>query len=355
MIILRTKPLLLAVGLLCQNTVFAYQSSYDLVQWDSRGEDQEYCIDITDTDWQIHSGLQSIQCGEGLHEFSPRAFVNKSNLQLEPGFTFRWRVWSNSGYGGNGFEGEIVVGETCGQTYRSDTERLQWGCRFQDSHYCLDLYDEAGTHLEQPALCADDLHHVDLADLDLTAGVYHWKVSSDHAYNYRSEQYDIGTVPSLFSGRFSYGLPKDQRNNSDVSGTHAIKLTDTRMEGDCQLLLRALDCQADTCFDLDKTYQLPIEQTGDQVSINVNLEGLPVPLNFVVSLDNTGFLAAEETQIIPVFGDFCVARLDNLQEIQFENNHINQGQLQSHVVLEGVACGIFSADCTTYINYQGVD
>ena len=351
----KTVPLLFSLGLLWQNPAFAYQSHYDLVQWDQRGEDTEYCIDITDTDWKIYTGLQSIQCAEGLHEFSPKAFVEKSNLKLEPGFTFRWRVWSTSGYGGDGFEGEIVVGETCGQAYRSDTERLQWACRFQDSQYCLDLYDETGEHLDKAAICGDNLHHIDLADLDLDAGVYRWKVSSDHAYNYEPKQYDAGIVPSLFSGGFSYGLPKDQRNNSDVSGTHAIKLTDTRMEGDCQLLLKALDCQADTCFDLDKIYQLPIEQTGDQVSIKVDLEGLPVPLNFAVNLDDTGFLAAEETQIIPVFGDFCVARLDNVQQIQFSNNHIDQGVLQSHVVLEGLACGVFSTDCTTYITYQGAD
>ncbi len=117
----------------------AYQSNYDNVQWEKRGSDTLYCIDITDENWNIYPGYQAIACDEDLYHFSPRLYVQevlKINLKPEQikGITFLWRVWSPSGYGGTGFEGKVTIGSDCGLPHHSDAESvLQWDCRFDDT------------------------------------------------------------------------------------------------------------------------------------------------------------------------------------------------------------------------------
>ncbi len=88
----------------------SYRSTYDLVQWGYRGSDQTYCIDICDDNWNVFDGLRAVECGDGLHSWSPKTFVRELiGNDLAPGSRFKWRVWSPSGYGGSGFEGEVVV------------------------------------------------------------------------------------------------------------------------------------------------------------------------------------------------------------------------------------------------------
>jgi hypothetical protein len=189
---------------------WGYNSTYNLIQWEARGNDTSYCIDLTDGNWNIYPDFQAIACGEYLYEFSPDAFVQERyNLSAEQliGLTFYWRVWSASGYGGNGFEGKVTVGDDCGLPYVSNQIRLRWGCRFQDTHYCLDLFDASWQPIQTPLICGDNLHEyfpANLRELDLPTGTYHWKVWSPHAYNYEGPQ-------RFFEGEFVY--------NADLVGT----------------------------------------------------------------------------------------------------------------------------------------
>lgn len=91
-----------------------YQSTYDLVRWGSRGDDTFYCIDLCDENWNIYAGFQGLRCGENLYSWSPKNFIENvvdllgiraSSLS---GFKFNWRVWSQGGYGGDGFEGSVI-------------------------------------------------------------------------------------------------------------------------------------------------------------------------------------------------------------------------------------------------------
>lgn len=89
----------------------SYQSTYEDIQWSCRGDDTFYCIDICDENWNIYSGLQALECGENLHSWSPKNYIN--NVLGIPdsalsGFSFNWRVWSPGGYGGEGFEGTVI-------------------------------------------------------------------------------------------------------------------------------------------------------------------------------------------------------------------------------------------------------
>lgn len=88
-----------------------YQSTYNLVQWENRGVDTKYCIDICDENFNIFPGLQALQCGEGFHSWSPKDYINNTlgiHDGLLTGFKFNWRIWSDSGYGGEGFEGSVI-------------------------------------------------------------------------------------------------------------------------------------------------------------------------------------------------------------------------------------------------------
>ena len=90
----------------------SYSSSYDLIQWGMRGSDTYYCLDICDLSGNIYPGLQGIECGEQLNVWSPKNFINITlgvpDSALS-GLQFMWKIWSRSGYGGNGFEGVVTV------------------------------------------------------------------------------------------------------------------------------------------------------------------------------------------------------------------------------------------------------
>jgi len=91
-----------------------YQSTYQLVRWGTRGDDTFYCIDLCDENWDIYTGFQGLQCGEGFYSWSPENFINNliellgSHSSDFSGFKFNWRVWSAGGYGGEGFEGTVT-------------------------------------------------------------------------------------------------------------------------------------------------------------------------------------------------------------------------------------------------------
>jgi len=172
----------------------AYYSSYDKIQWDPRWQSElDYCVDLMDENYQVYEGLRAVVCGTDLYEFSPHDYVsNHYHIELPDGFEFYWRIWSVNGYGGDGFEGKVTVGELCGLPYRSDLEQLQWSCRFQDSYYCIDLYDSNQQPIRTPAACGENLHSYNpkplLESLDVPSGTYYWKVWSEHTFNYIGQQ-----------------------------------------------------------------------------------------------------------------------------------------------------------------------
>jgi len=193
---------LLALGLgsvLLTPVSIAYESSYERIAWQQRGNDQYYCLDITDNNWQIYPGFGPLLCGDDLYEFLPQAYVRQATngQDLPDGFSFRWRVWSPSGYGSEGFEGRIVVGQSAcqGATYQSSDQGVQWGCRQQDSYYCIDVMDETGRTIAAPAACGEGLHQFNPADLNLQSGGYQWTVWSPSAQDYPK-------VSAEFTGSF---------------------------------------------------------------------------------------------------------------------------------------------------------
>lgn len=100
----------------------AYQSTYNLIQWNKRGSDNDYCLDILSDNYERYVGLTPIQCGSNMANFSPTDYVKKMNISLPNGFAFRWKIWSRQldgngnqigvpNYGGEGYEGRVVVGQ----------------------------------------------------------------------------------------------------------------------------------------------------------------------------------------------------------------------------------------------------
>jgi hypothetical protein len=135
-------------------SVHAYQSTHESIQWDKRGNDTFYCLDITDENFQIHPWLQALQCGDNFYQFSPRNYLSQvmKRTDLMPGTRFGWRVWSQSGYGGNGYEGVVTVQGCTGLPYASTSENLQWGCRNDDNFYCVDILNAQGGFVKQAAV-----------------------------------------------------------------------------------------------------------------------------------------------------------------------------------------------------------
>jgi len=90
--------------------IAGYQSLYKNITWPKRGSDDFYCIDICDENWNVYPGLQGLQCRQA-RSWSPKDYINKT-LGIKDGvikgFKFNWRVWSESGYGGDGFEGSVI-------------------------------------------------------------------------------------------------------------------------------------------------------------------------------------------------------------------------------------------------------
>jgi len=173
-----------ALLLTSSNLSASYESSYEQIQWNPRGTDSFYCIDITDEKFQVNPWLQALWCGENLYSFSPKSYLNqmKRNHSLTADTRFGWRVWSASGYGGKGYEGIITVPSCVGQPYLSSSDLVQWGCRGNDSFYCIDILDTRGNFVKQAANCGDELHRFLPASLDLAVGTYRWKVWSNSGY-----------------------------------------------------------------------------------------------------------------------------------------------------------------------------
>jgi len=164
-----------------------YISSYEIIQWGTRGNDTFYCLDICDENWKVYAGLQAIECGEGLHSWSPKQFLNELGISDEDvvGLKFNWRVWSPGGYGGEGFEGQVVINAppACqGMPYASTHEKIQWECRGSDTFYCIDIFDKNWNMLHQAADCNDGLHSFDPQTLHLESGTYNWTIWSANGY-----------------------------------------------------------------------------------------------------------------------------------------------------------------------------
>ncbi len=91
---------------------YTYSSNYTLAQWGLRGSDAYYCVDICDLNGTPYPGLQKVECGENFNAWSAKHYINiilgipDSALS---GLQFMWKVWSPTGYGGEGFEGVITV------------------------------------------------------------------------------------------------------------------------------------------------------------------------------------------------------------------------------------------------------
>ncbi len=191
----------LSLGALLTQTSMAYESTYERIEWEQRGNDSYYCLDITDENWRVYPELRALACGDDLYSFSPQAFVRRIfNTDLPAGSRFNWRVWSPSGYGQPGFEGQVMVGGCQGLPYASSGNVIQWGCRLEDSYYCVDIFDNNGQMLHQAAACGEGLHHYSPAELNLGAGEYQWKVWSPSLSDYTQMEAD-------FSGQFSLSAP----------------------------------------------------------------------------------------------------------------------------------------------------
>jgi len=156
-----------------------YVSSGDKLQWGCRNNDSFYCVDILNNNGGFVK--QAAACNEGLHSFSP------TSLNLAAG-DYKWKVWSNGGYGQNGFEGQFTVkaatvAQSCtGQSYLSTSDKLQWGCRSNDTFYCVDILNNNGGFVKQAAACSEGLHSFSPTSLNLASGDYKWKVWSNGGY-----------------------------------------------------------------------------------------------------------------------------------------------------------------------------
>ncbi len=174
------------LGLCSSFALQAYESTYERIEWQQRGTDSYYCMDILDHTGVVYEPLRALVCGENLYQFSPKTFVTQTlnAPDLPEGFVFGWRIWSASGYGGEGFEGFVTVGAasaSCPAAYASGTDKLSWGCRAQDSYYCVDVFNAAGEVVQAPAACGEDLHQF-TPPAEWTAGNYQWKVWSPSGY-----------------------------------------------------------------------------------------------------------------------------------------------------------------------------
>jgi hypothetical protein len=176
---------ILLLGALASTQSFAYESSYQRLSWSQRAADNFYCLDILDANGNPYEELRALACGDNLYEFSPENYVMQTyGTNLPDGFVFGWRIWSASGYGGNGFEGVVTVGgSNCpSQSYQSNADNLQWTCRAQDSYYCVDVFDAQGAVVQAPAACGEGLHNFNPNTANLAAGDYQWKVWSPAGY-----------------------------------------------------------------------------------------------------------------------------------------------------------------------------
>ncbi len=203
----------------------AYESTYKTIQWNQRGNDSFYCLDICDEQWNIYSGFQAIYCGENFYSWSPQQYFDELNNTPEvlSSGKFNWRVWSPSGYGGDGFEGSVTIG--CqSKNFISTQTQIQWGCRNEDTFYCIDIFDSSWNMIYQAADCGDGLHSFSpVSALDLTSGTYHWKVWSPSVNEYWNFQ-------DGFEGSFK--VPKATENGTCQSSRYVS--TETQIQWGCR-------------------------------------------------------------------------------------------------------------------------
>jgi len=213
----------------------AAESSYDRIQWDKRGNDTFYCIDITGENFQVHPWLQALNCGENLYSFSPKTYLSQvmKRGDLMPGTRFGWRVWSQSGYGGEGYEGTVTTEGCAGQPYASSNTTVQWGCRGGDSFYCVDILDAQGGMVKQAAACNEGLHSFSPSTLNLAAGTYQWKIWSPGGYGAQGFEGQFSIAPvvinpaasgqSLFSQHCAgcHGSPNNIRSAGSAANTRS--------------------------------------------------------------------------------------------------------------------------------------
>lgn len=229
--LLRLFLFLPAVVTLMYNAYAATENSYERVQWEKRGNDTYYCVDITDENLKPHSWLSPILCGESLYSFSPKEQLEKMAkagvIRGIPGVgkTFGWKVWSNSDYGKVGYEGTTTVPKACSGTddkeYKSEPTLLQWGCRDEgEDYYNIDIYDANGKPVELGAACKlgdcskPGLHNLDPTKLKLPVGKYTWKVCSIRSWS--NNQWRCGNTG--FEGTFQVGS-----EGKNLFNTHCIE------------------------------------------------------------------------------------------------------------------------------------
>ena len=86
------------IGFEGQFVVEGYVSEYEYVQWES-DPDVDYCIDLCDNTGTPYPGLESIECGTGLSNFSPKTYIEIIlNIDVSDfsGFIFKWSVRSDN-------------------------------------------------------------------------------------------------------------------------------------------------------------------------------------------------------------------------------------------------------------------
>ncbi len=158
----------------CYGPEVPYGSNHGNISWANRGADTFYCVDILDSDGNMLR--RAVACGEGLHRYRP------FHLNLPAG-TYRWKVWSPSGYGGEGYEGEFSAARESSYPYHFSSYReIGWERRGADAYYCVDILDADGNMVRQAAACGEGLFDYTPFKLNLPRGNYRWKVWSPSGY-----------------------------------------------------------------------------------------------------------------------------------------------------------------------------
>jgi len=227
------------------NAHAASESTYESVQWNKRGNDTFYCFDITDENLKPHPWLAPVICGDNLFRFSPREHLekmvrDKTTMSLPGvGKVFGWKVWSNSGYGGAGYEGIITVPKNCvddGISYTSTSELIQWACRGDDGYYTIDILKEDGvTMVKQDAVCqsgkgncALGLHKFDPRTLGLSPGRYKWKVWSSPSGMWGGKDFEgdfqMGSEGKVLFSTHCSECHKDPKDSKIATGVDPVRI-----------------------------------------------------------------------------------------------------------------------------------
>ena len=280
---------------------FGWQSTYESIIWEPRENDTFYCLDIYSHDFS-ELWIRAIQCGEDFHQWSAKTFIESKlgmTEGLPVGFQFAWKVWSASGYGGEGFQGLVTVEPVCqGLPYLSTIDSIQWGCRNNDTQYCIDILDRKWNMLYQAAMCGERLHSYSPSNsLPLVPGKdYHWKVWSPSAVAYWGYQ-------EGFEGAFD--VPSDYVGNiwiDKVTGMEFVRVKGGCYDMGCGYWTNG--CELDetpvhnVCVDkfwigkyevtIDEYRQFLLE-TGDESGVAFDYKDCPVNKDSAYSLSGNRF------------------------------------------------------------------